>query len=327
LSPLPPSCDNSRDHFSGRAALVIEEARQSLADSVRLLREDIAAANNVNASVRNNYNATGTGTGTGNGTGRNRHGSNQFSRSTNANANAFPRHAGNARHSRQQSNSNNNNNNHHHHNSYNHKQCLHSMNLTVTRVEHKGNSGHSIVTFSKQHTQTHTHPTAASFTRDELFHLRLGTIFGCLDGTASHNRIENVILGVILPQSRDEMIQSNSFVVMIFRKIKKPPTTASNHHNNHNTWRLTPIVSLLSEQRKFEACMHQMTAPVPFLLPLLGRKKPTHVARHPNTPTIRSDTNNEHAAFDANRQQQQHHHNYGRIVRRRRRRCECEWRQ
>ena len=60
------------------------------------------------------------------------------------------------------------------------------------------------------------------------------------------------------------MIKSNSFAVMIFRKIKK---------TNDGIWKLTPIISLLSEQRKFEACLTQIDTPVPFLLPLLGMKR------------------------------------------------------
>mmetsp|Transcript_475 Transcript_475/g.1221 ORF Transcript_475/g.1221 Transcript_475/m.1221 type:complete len:1117 (+) Transcript_475:151-3501(+) len=206
-SPLSPSYRNMKDHFSSRAALVIEEARQSLTDSIRLVKNDI----------ENNRKR-----------GSNKHGSN----------NAMPRHF--------------------YDRPPNRNQYFSSMDMSITRVEHKGNSGHSILTFAK---------TSGRFTKDELFSLRHGTIFVCLDGKASYT-IDNIHLGVILPQNREEMVNSNSFVIMIFRKIKK---------TIKGKWKLTPIISLLSEQRKFEACLNQMATPVPFLLPLLGRKKPTHI--------------------------------------------------
>jgi len=64
--------------------------------------------------------------------------------------------------------------------------------------------------------------------------------------------------------NEEEIAEQNKMT----KKIKKKA---------EGNWKLTPIISLLSEQRKFEACIIQMTTPVPFLLPLLGRKKPTHI--------------------------------------------------
>jgi hypothetical protein len=201
--PLLSSYSNMQDHFSNRAALVIEEARQALADGIRLLKQDFKSDENGRNS---NYRGSA----------------------------AFPPKYARTRHS-------------------NKDQSSISMETSITRVEHKG-SGHSILTFSKKF---------APFTKDEMLILRQGTIFSCLDRKTTHS-IENIFLGVVLPQNREEMIKSNSFVVLLFRKIKK---------TNKGNWKLTPILSLLSEQRKFEACMNQMTTPVPFLLPLLGRKR------------------------------------------------------
>lgn len=197
IGPLPPSYSNKQDHFSNRAALVVEEARQALADNIRLLEEDLKSYGN-----ESNF------------------------------------HYKQRRHSIK-------------------RHSFSSMEASITRVEHK-ESGHSILTFSKK---------SVPFTKDEVHNLRLGTVFSCLDKNTSHT-IENILLGIVLPQNREEMINSNSFAVMLFRKIKK---------TKKGNWKLTPIVSLLSEQRKFEACIIQMATPVPFLLPLLGRIRPAHV--------------------------------------------------
>lgn len=197
--PLPSSYGTQQAHFSNRAALVIEEARQALSDSIRELKN-----------------------------GRN----SNYQRSS-----VFPNKNGRARQSGKDN-------------------ALFSMDLSITRVEHKG-SGHSILTFAKK---------SQLFTKEELQHFRQGTIFSCLDRKTTHT-IENIFLGVVLPQSREEMITSNSVAVMLFRKIKK---------TKEGIWKLTPILSLLSEQRKFEACLIQMATPVPFLLPLLGRNRSGH---------------------------------------------------
>jgi hypothetical protein len=207
--PLPSCYNTQQAHFSNRAALVIEEARQAIADGLLRLREDIK---NDGSGRKRNY-----------------------------------QHPSRNSSLRQ---------------SYQHQSAI-SMEASITRVEHKL-SGHSILTFSKEF---------ASFTKDEILSLRQGTVFSCLDRMTTHS-IENILLGVVLPQNREEMINSNSFAVLIFRKIKK---------EKKGKWKLTPILSLLSEQRKFEACMTQMEKPVPFLLPLLGRKRSAHIRSVENT--------------------------------------------
>mmetsp|Transcript_54700 Transcript_54700/g.59327 ORF Transcript_54700/g.59327 Transcript_54700/m.59327 type:complete len:350 (+) Transcript_54700:294-1343(+) len=200
-NPLPSWYSNQKDHFTNRAALVIEEARQSISDGLRLLKDDFKITERRDERCL---------------------------KSKNKNARLGP---------------------------FN----LSSTDLSITRVEHKGKSGHSILTFSKQH---------APLTRDELLSLRHGTVLACLDQNLTA-ALGNVILGTVIPQRREEIVSSNTFVVMVFKKIKKKI--------DGNKWKLTPISSLLSELRKFEACCILSENPVPFLLPLLGRKKPTHI--------------------------------------------------
>jgi len=221
-SPLPPSYRSQKDHFSNRAALVVEEARQALTDSVRSLKEDLKIQGN------------------------------EASRKKRHVADFQPRHV----RIRDKNYSSS------------------SIELSITGVEHK-QSGHSILTFSK-------YPSILS--KDEILNLRQGTVVSCLDRRTS-NAIENILLGVILPQNREEIIKTNSFVVMLFRKIKK---------TNEGKWKLTPLISLLSEQRKFEACMNQMTTPVPFLLPLLGRNGSARINQDKDFQDFKSNVKREH---------------------------------
>jgi hypothetical protein len=132
-----------------------------------------------------------------------------------------------------------------------------TMLLTLADADFKEKTGHSSLCFEKGKTP---------FTLDEVANLRQGTVFGCLNLSLASN-VANMFLGCILPASRDEMINSHSFSVIIFRQIKAAPGTK---------WELTPITSLLSEQRKFEACTSTAMASVPFLFPLLGTKISTH---------------------------------------------------
>jgi hypothetical protein len=74
--------------------------------------------------------------------------------------------------------------------------------------------------------------------------------------------IANITLGCILPLNRDDMISSKSFTVMVFQKVGKSSSTSK--------WQLAPIASLLSEHRKFQACMENIQTPVPFYRALLG---------------------------------------------------------
>lgn len=155
------------------------------------------------------------------------------------------------------------------------------MNLSMVGVDQKG-TGHTLVTFSKG---------KLPFTRDELLGLRHGTVVACLDQTLSPT-IKNIILGTVIPQNREELVSSNDFVVMFFFKMKKKIDI--------NEWKVIPIASLLSEQRKFEACCKLMDNPVSFLLPLLGRKRPTHIRCIETNESDLKDSNSKAMCFDDN---------------------------
>jgi hypothetical protein len=125
------------------------------------------------------------------------------------------------------------------------------MRVTLQDVTFKETTGHSILTVSKQ---------ATSLTNDELSWLRPGTVVACVKKELA-DAIANIMLGCILPLNREDMISSKSFTVMVFQKVGKGTVK----------WELTPIASLLSEHRKFQACMENMQIPVPFFRALLGQ--------------------------------------------------------
>lgn len=134
-----------------------------------------------------------------------------------------------------------------------------TMLLLLSRIEIREKTGHHVLTFTKE--------IGGPFTPEEISNLRQGTVFACVSENLAPTA-SNAILGCILASNRDEMIKSKSFSVMVFQPVKKAIDSI---------WQLTAIASLLTEQRKFEACTNKNTAVVPFLLPLLGGKKPTHI--------------------------------------------------
>jgi hypothetical protein len=158
-----------------------------------------------------------------------------------------------------------------------------NMVLKLTGVEVKERSGHSILTFLKE---------SGPFTRDEMQSLRHGTVFACHDRVLEPN-IANSVLGCVVPQSREDMVTIHSFAIMIFKRIKK---------SSVGVWDLTPIASLLSEQRKFDACMGQIAKPVSFIFPLLGTKEASHVKFHEdeNGKTYAVDVESHDDAFSGN---------------------------
>lgn len=134
-----------------------------------------------------------------------------------------------------------------------------TMVLSLTGVETREKTGHCTLTFVKE--------TGGPFTPNEVQSLRQGTIFACVSENLAAT-VPNSVLGCILASNREAMINSKSFSVMVFKPVSK---------SQESIWRLTPVTSLLTEQRKFEACVSSNTANIPFLLPLLGGKKPTHI--------------------------------------------------
>jgi hypothetical protein len=108
-----------------------------------------------------------------------------------------------------------NSNNSHRNKKNNHRKDRNSnaMIMTLEAAELKGKTGHSSLCFEKG---------KAPFTPDEVASLRQGTVFACLNQSLASN-VANMYLGCILPASRDDMIKSHSFSVIIFREIKAAP--------------------------------------------------------------------------------------------------------
>jgi hypothetical protein len=131
-----------------------------------------------------------------------------------------------------------------------------AMEVTLKSVDNQEKTGHSILVFEKQ-----------NLSKVDIYMLKYGNVFACIQSKVAAT-VENIVLGAVMPQSRDEMEKSNSFAVMVFKAVKKA---------TQEKWCLVALTSLLSEQRKFDACMELTSKRLPILFPVLGKKKGTHL--------------------------------------------------
>lgn len=134
-----------------------------------------------------------------------------------------------------------------------------TMEVTLKSIDNQEKTGHSILVFEKQ-----------CLSKADIYMLKYGNVFACVQSNVAAT-VENILLGAVMPQSREEMEKSSSFAVMVFKSIKK---------TTKEIWRLTALTSLLSEQRKFDACMELTSKRLPILFPVLGKKKATHLRFH-----------------------------------------------
>jgi hypothetical protein len=146
----------------------------------------------------------------------------------------------------------------HHH----HRQTSDLFRVKLVSMEQREKSGHTILSFVQE----------KPFTPEQMDSLRTGTAFAC-NLLAPGNRspsVSTIILGSILPSSRDEMIENQKFAIMIF--VNVPITQPTKEAE----WELTPLTNLVTQQRMFEACSSKSIVRIPFLHPLLGSKTSTH---------------------------------------------------
>ncbi|KAL3920442.1 MAG: hypothetical protein SGILL_003261 [Bacillariaceae sp.] len=133
------------------------------------------------------------------------------------------------------------------------------MEVTLRSVDIQEKTGHSILVMEK-----------VCLSKAEIYSLKYGNVFACVRSRDSAT-VEGVLLAAVMPQSREEMEKSNSFALMVFKPVAKA---------TKETWRLTSLASLLSEQRKFDACVELIRKPFPILSPVLGKKRATHLRFH-----------------------------------------------
>ena len=131
------------------------------------------------------------------------------------------------------------------------------MHLAVHYTERASSHGHLKVTLIKN----------SIFTKDELFHIRPGTVFQCIPRD-SQRTVDDMILGMILagrPMVKGE--DKRDLTVVLFRDVPSSIECME--------FTLTPLTTWIQEFRCFEAMMSSPKR-VPFLQDLMGRPRKTH---------------------------------------------------
>eukprot|EP00977_Amphora_coffeiformis_P004642 scaffold1000_cov166-Amphora_coffeaeformis.AAC.32 len=131
-----------------------------------------------------------------------------------------------------------------------------NMVLTAHYMETNQSNGHTKVVFRKD----------APFSREELFHLRSGTVLECLirDGPRT---LQDVHLGVIFSSNREQIENKREFNATFFRQMPADLKQAE--------MVVRPLETLVTQLRSFEA-MTMAPHRISFLHNLLGNKAATH---------------------------------------------------
>lgn len=142
------------------------------------------------------------------------------------------------------------------------------MNVRCVSKIRDEETGH--VTLKFQHT--------TRFSKEQIFHLRAGTVMECLPISSSPPpQMDSAVLGCVRSSSREDLEKNYTFSVMVFRE---PTTTTKSADSTddedtssveeNEEWLVTPIAGLISEFRQFDACTSKNVANIPFLTALLG---------------------------------------------------------
>jgi hypothetical protein len=147
------------------------------------------------------------------------------------------------------------------HNSHN-KSNNASMILTAYYSEKSNSNGHARVVFKKDR----------PFSHEELYNIRPGAVFQCLP-RENGNRprsLHNVVLGMMFTGNREQVEKKKEFQIVMFRDL--PSGTLV--EGSSSEWIITPLTSLITELRCFEA-MVESAGNVSFMHDLLGKRMAT----------------------------------------------------
>ena len=263
---VPESHTTQRGFFAARASLVLEESRFNVAEGIRNVHNRLQRMLNSDSRDANKHNS------------RHHHHHHHNNKNGNKRKRASPFDA---------SDSSNGN--------ANVTDGSEISGLIVTSSVFKEKTGHSLISFSKpdvatagkktkksngaaELTGTTNPPNGGGFTYDEMQTLRQGTVVALYD-TALHPSIRNVLLALVLPQSREDIVELTSFKVMVFRKAyvkisSRSSSTLALSSKSSSSWTVLPVTCLLTSQREFESCsMLAYGKKLPFVSSLLGGMK------------------------------------------------------
>lgn len=160
--------------------------------------------------------------------------------------------------------------------------------LLLTCSDYKEKTGHTLITFTR-------FDKTKKFTHDEMQLLRQGTVLALYD-TTRHATINNIHLALVLPQSREDILELRSFKVMVFQRAHVKVSTDPMY-----SWDVLFCTSLLTEQRQFESCVSLMTGKkLPFIHTLIGGKQSCHLR-------FRADSNGEMYAVQEDQKKNDNH--------------------
>jgi hypothetical protein len=161
-----------------------------------------------------------------------------------------------------------------------------TITVTLAQVDERQKTGHIVLEFSKQYGGLYKNFPPA-FTPQELFDMRPGGCFqvnfvyaggNSNDNNDENNKNKNLsgsVLASIVPQFQHDSSKTPSVTLMVYQSEALPPKIDHCIDNASISWTISPIGSLISHVRQFEACTR--ATKVDFLPSILSHKQSTHV--------------------------------------------------
>jgi hypothetical protein len=143
--------------------------------------------------------------------------------------------------------------------------------VTLAQVEERKKTGHVVLQFVKPYGGLYKNFPPA-FTPQELYDMRPG---GCFQVDFSSKHLSGSLLSSIVPQFQFDSSSEPTVTLMVYQSEALPPKIDHRVDDASMTWTISPIGSLISHVRQFEACTRATN--VAFLPTILSHKQSTHV--------------------------------------------------
>jgi hypothetical protein len=157
-----------------------------------------------------------------------------------------------------------------------------SIPVTLASVDERKKTGHCVLQFGKHYGDRYKNLSPA-FTPQELYYMRPGNCFqvdfvyggGNKDNNDINNNLSGSVLASIVPQFQHDSSQAPTVTLMVYQSEALPPKIDHHVDDPSISWTISPLGSLISHVRQFEACTR--ATKVAFLPSILSHKQSTHI--------------------------------------------------
>jgi hypothetical protein len=149
--------------------------------------------------------------------------------------------------------------------------------VTLASVDEREKTGHCVLQFGKNGGDRYKKMPPA-FTPQELYYMRPGNCFQVdfvYGGGNNNSNLSGSVLASIVPLFQHDSSQAPTVTLMVYQSQALPPKIDQLVDDPSISWTISPLGSLISHVRQFEACTR--ATKVAFLPSILSHKQSTHI--------------------------------------------------